>query len=102
MKIAGWSSARRDGVWRGAQIVRVCIVSVLAAQLGCAPLGVAETPGGAQKAKSSDRGGSDKVASDKSNSAKPGNDYVLAAMQAELKRAESLVSEGDALGATWR
>jgi predicted Zn-dependent protease len=95
MKIAGWSSARRDGVWRGAQIVRVCIVSVLAAQLGCAPLGVAETPGGAQKAKSSDRGGSDKVASDKSNSAKPGNDYVLAAMQAELKRATTELAKAD-------
>jgi TldD protein len=96
MKIAGWSSARRDGVWRGAQIVRVGIVGVLAAQLGCAPpLGVAETPRGAQKAKSPDRGGSDKVASDKSSSARPGNDYVLAAMQAELKRATTELAKAD-------
>jgi TldD protein len=95
MKIARWSSARRDGVWRGAQIVRVCIAGVLAAQLGCAPLGVAEGPA-AQKTKSSDKGtAADKLASDKASSAKPGNDYVLAAMQAELKRATAELAKTD-------
>ena len=44
MKIATRITARRDGVSGGSQILRTCLVGLLAAQLSCAPMSFAETP----------------------------------------------------------
>jgi len=91
------SSVGREETLRAvpARWLRALTTSALAAQLAVGPLNLAASPAAGaqqkQKSKSSDKSS----ATDKSVPVKPGNDYVMAAMQAELKRATTQLAKAD-------